>query len=227
MIQNNENMVQRKVCAIIPAYNEEKYLAEVISETKKYVDSVIVVDDGSLDKTAIIASNEADHFLKHPVNSGKGVALQTGFLYAQKLDFDVIITIDADLQHDPARIPEFLKVLDEKKADIIIGARGLGKSAPIVYRFGNFVLNTTFSILYGQKITDTQSGYRAFLMKSYPHFVWQSSGYDVETEMLTNARKHGLVLAEIPIATKYHNSYKGTTIFDGVKIFCKMLLWRV
>jgi glycosyltransferase involved in cell wall biosynthesis len=225
--QKKETENTKKVCAIIPAFNEETDLAEVIFETKKHVNSVIVVDDGSYDNTAKIAEKEADYFFKHSVNGGKGVALKTGFLFAKNKGFDIVVTIDADMQHDPAKIPEFLQVIEEKKADIVIGARGLGKSAPLVYRFGNYVLNSTFKILYGQKITDTQSGYRAFLMNSYPKFVWQSSGYDVETEMLTNARKHGLKLAEIPIATKYHNSYKGTTIFDGIKIFCKMLLWRV
>ncbi len=219
-------MEKRKICAIIPAFNEEKHLDQVILETKKHVDFVIVVDDGSSDTTAEIAEKSADIFLRHSINGGKGVALQTGFLCAKREGADIIVTIDADLQHDASKIPDFVSTLDEKKADIVIGARGLGKSAPIVYRFGNFVLNTTFRLLYGQKITDTQSGYRAFRMSTYSKYSWQSSGYDVETEMLTNARKHGLKLCEIPIATKYHNSYKGTTIFDGVKIFCKMLLWR-
>lgn len=221
-------MEKQKICAIIPAYNEQKYIAQVIEETKKYVDLIIVVDDGSIDATADIVKKYADVvFLRHPINGGKGVALQTGFLYAQKRGIDVILTIDADLQHDAKIIPKFIEKLNKTNADIVIGARAMGNSAPIVYRFGNFVLNTTFRILYGQKITDTQSGYRAFRMLAYSKFAWNSSGYDVETEMLTNARKHGLRLVELPIATKYHNSYKGTTIFDGVKIFFKMLLWRV
>tara|TARA_Y100000310_G_C20588318_1_gene766604 strand:- start:642 stop:1313 length:672 start_codon:yes stop_codon:yes gene_type:complete len=222
-----ENKQEKKIYAIIPAYNEEKYLAEVIADVKKHVDLVIVVDDGSSDTTCEIAKKHADVFLCHPINGGKGVALKTGFLFAQKKGAKIVITIDADLQHDAKKIPEFIELLEKSEADIVIGSRGLGSSAPIVYRFGNFVLNTTFRILYGQKITDTQSGYRAFKMASYAKFAWNSSGYDVETEMLTNARKHGLRLVELPIATKYHNSYKGTTIFDGVKIFCKMLLWRV
>lgn len=222
-----EKIPEKMVCVIIPAYNEEKFIAEVIESAKKYVDLVIVVDDGSSDSTSEIAKKHADVFLRHPINGGKGVAMKTGFLYAKNKGIDVVITIDADLQHDAEKIPEFINTLEKKEADIVIGARGLGSSAPIVYRFGNFVLNTTFSLLYGQKITDTQSGYRAFRMSSYDKFAWTSSGYDVETEMLTNARKHSLKLVEMPIATKYHNSYKGTTIFDGVKIFCKMLLWRI
>lgn len=217
----------RKVCAIIPAYNEEKYLAEVIKKTKNFVDLVVVVDDGSLDSTCRIADEFADFCLRHPINGGKGVAMKTGFLFAKQKDIDIVVTIDADLQHDAEIIPNFVETLEKKGADIVIGARGLGSSAPIVYRFGNFVLNTTFRFLYGQKISDTQSGYRAFRMSKYDKFAWTSSGYDVETEMLTNARKHGLKLIEIPIATKYHNSYKGTTIFDGMKIFFKMLLWRI
>lgn len=224
---NQKTIINPRVAVIIPAYNEEKHIEEVLLEVRKYSHLIIVVDDGSCDRTAEIAKKHADVFLKHPINGGKGVALQTGFEYAFREGVDIVVTIDADLQHDAKEIPGFVEKMEKEGVDILIGARGLGNSAPFVYRFGNFVLNTTFRILYGQKITDTQSGYRAFRMSKYPLFAWASSGYDVETEMLTNARKHALKLAEYPIATKYHNSYKGTTIFDGVKIFCKMLLWRI
>ena len=222
-----EEKPKLKYCTIIPAFNEERHIAQVIDEAKKYSDLIIVIDDGSKDATVEIAKKHNVIVLKHPINGGKGVALQTGFLYAKKLRTNIVITIDADLQHDASKIPEFIQTLIEKNADIVIGSRSMGGSAPFVYRFGNFVLNTTFRLLYGQKITDTQSGYRAFRMDKFDGFAWASSGYDVETEMLTNARKHGLKLVELPIATKYHNSYKGTTIFDGIKIFCKMLFWRI
>ncbi len=225
MMKNN-----LKIVAIIPAYNEEKHISKVISLTKKYVDFVIVVDDGSSDKTFDIAKASCegtDFVLRHPINSGKGVALYTGFILAEREEVDVIITIDADLQHDASQIPEFVSCLLETKSDLVIGCRKSNRKMPFVFKFGNFVLNTTFRLLYGKKINDTQSGFRAFKSGVFSKIAWNSSGYVVETEMLAAACKKKLKISEISIATQYHDNYKGTTIFDGIKIFIQMLSWRV
>src|SRR3989338_1971597 len=133
-----------RVAAIIPAYNEEKHIAEVIIGTKQYVKDVFVVDDGSKDKTTEYAKNAGAIVLCHIVNMGKGVALKTGFEATK--DFDVVITLDGDGQHDPKEIPRFLKTLEEQQADIVIGGRKLNANMPFIFRFGNYLLYKTFHL---------------------------------------------------------------------------------
>lgn len=214
-----------KVAAIIPAYNEEKHIAEVIFGTKHYVKDVFVVDDGSKDNTIEHAKNAGAILLHHIVNMGKGVALKTGFEATK--DYDIVITLDGDAQHDPKEISRFLKTLEEQQADIVIGGRQLNANMPFVFRFGNYLLYKTFHLLFGASIRDTQSGYRAFRKGVYDKIKWETSGYSVETEMLIKARKIGLKCVEIPIDTVYLDSVKGTTILDGVKILVDMVILRL
>lgn len=211
--------------AIIPAYNEEAHIAQVIAETMQFVQHVLVVDDGSRDLTQKRAEAAGAIVLHHAVNMGKGIALKTGFEAAQQLNPDVIITIDGDGQHDPKEIPRFIGAM--KYADIIIGERQLNRDMPLVFKIGNFVLHKAFLLLFGASIHDTQSGYRAFKRDIYGKIRWDSNGYSVETEMLIKAIKNGLVCREIPVKTVYLNAVKGTTIIDGVKIFLDMLLWKL
>ncbi|MCH8329469.1 MAG: glycosyltransferase family 2 protein, partial [Nanoarchaeota archaeon] len=157
--------MKNKIFAIIPAYNEEKRINKVIKETKKYVDNVIVVDDGSKDKTKDIAKKGKAVVLRHLVNLGKGAALKTGCDYAVKNKADIIIAIDADAQHDPNEIPKFLENI--KKYDVVLAYRKPNKNMPFVLKFGNLFLNKTISFLYGIKIKDSQCGYRAFTAKAY------------------------------------------------------------
>lgn len=212
-----------KTVAIIPAYNEAAHIRSVASETRKYVDEVIVIDDGSPDGTKAEAEKAGVRVLHHVVNMGKGVALKTGFEAAE--DADIIITLDGDGQHDPQEIPLFLRAMEH--ADIVIGARQFNSRMPLVFVVGNYVLHKAFSLLFGAAIHDTQSGYRAFRRGVYPQIRWESSSYSVETEMLIKARKRGLRCMEIPIKTIYLNAVKGTTIIDGCKIFIDMLVWKL
>lgn len=211
------------IVALIPAYNEEAHIARVVLETKKYVDKVIVIDDGSRDATAKQAREAGATVLHHIINMGKGLALKTGFEAAS--DADLIITLDGDGQHDPKEIPRFISTLQH--AEIVIGARQMNSNMPFVLRAGNFLLHKAFSFLFHASIHDTQSGFRAFRSGVYDRIAWQSSGYSVETEMLIKARKKGLRCVEIPIKTVYLNAVKGTTVIDGIKIFMDMLLWKL
>jgi glycosyltransferase involved in cell wall biosynthesis len=215
-----------KTIAIIPAHNEELHIAEVIRGVRKFVNKVIVVDDGSNDRTKYESRN-ADKIVSHMINLGKGMALRTGFDVAIDMGADIIITIDGDMQNDPEDIPRFIKALKKTNSDIIIGKRVISKNAPITARIGNVLLTNFFSILYRTNLSDTQSGYRAFKAGVYQKILWKSSGYTVETEMLANARKHNLKCREIPIKARYLDKVKGTTVIDGVKIFANMLFWRL
>jgi UDP-N-acetylglucosamine---dolichyl-phosphate N-acetylglucosaminyltransferase len=210
---------------IIPAYNEEKYIKEVIRNTKKYAKNIIVVDDGSNDDTSAIAEEENVIVLRHNVNLGKGAALKTGCDYALKSEAENIVVIDADGQHNPEKIDTFRKEISGN--DIVFGYRELSKSMPFVLRFGNLVINEITSVLYGMKLKDTQCGYRAFTAEAYKKIRWQSSDYSMESEMIANAGKHHLKYKEVPIKTIYGDKYKGTTVIDGIKIVLKMFTWRL
>jgi len=218
------------IIAIIPAFNEQNTVEKVILETKKYVNKVILVDDGSNDNTYINAKKYADVVVRHSINMGKGTALKTGFQLAYEYKPEIIITIDADGQHNPTDIKKLIDALKLQNADIAIGNRYLNESAPIIFKFGNWFIKKTFSLLFGANIVDTQSGLRAHLAEKFNTVFWESEDYAVETEILINSLKKGLKVVEVPIKTIYEESHKGkkgTTVFDGIKIFIKMLIWRL
>ena len=217
--------MKKKIFAIIPAHNEEKHIGKVVKETKKYIDNVIVVDDGSKDKTKEAAEKSRAIVLRHLLNLGKGAALKTGCDYAVKNKADIIIVIDADAQHDPKDIPKFLENM--KKYDVVLAYRKSNKNMPLILKFGNGFINKTIKFLYGVKVKDSQCGYRAFTPKAYRKLRWKSSDYSMESEMIAKIGRHKLSYKEIPIETVYSDRYKGTTIIDGVKIVFNLLLWKL
>ncbi len=215
-----------KTVAVIPAYNEDETIASVIENTRKYVDSVIVVDDGSRDETYEHAA-EADILIRHSVNMNKGHAMITGIEAAIREGADIIVAIDADDQHDPEDIPLFIKTLIEENLDIVFGSRKLDGNMPPVLRFGNLFLTTATYALYGIWISDTQSGFRVFTKEAYKKIKWKSKDYRMETEMIVNAAKNKLKYKELKIKTRYNNPHKGTTVMDGIKIFTSLIIWRI
>tara|TARA_Y100000310_G_scaffold149558_1_gene148916 strand:- start:3686 stop:4348 length:663 start_codon:yes stop_codon:yes gene_type:complete len=217
--------MKKKVFAIIPAYNEDKYIPKVIKETKKYVDRVIVVDDGSKDKTEEISKKSKAIVLRHLVNMGKGAALKTGCDYAAKNKADIILVIDADAQHNPKEIPKFLKKIEDH--DIVLAYRKQKKNMPSILKLGNWFINKTISFLYGIKIKDSQCGYRAFTRKAYKKLRWKASDYSMESEMIAKIGKYRLGYTEVPIETIYSDKYKGTTMLDGIKIVFNLLMWKL
>ncbi|MBW3003620.1 glycosyltransferase family 2 protein [Candidatus Woesearchaeota archaeon] len=217
-----------KTAAIIPAYNEEKNIADVILKTKGCVDEIIVVDDGSRDSTFMMAKQAgANIVLRHMVNMGKGLAMNTGMEAAYKIGADVVVFIDADGQHDPGDISRLVNKLKDENYDLVTGVRRFNKNMPIIFRFGNQFLVAAFNFLFGTKMSDLSNGFRAINMNSHNDLKWNSCGYAVETEMLANAARKNLRIGELSIETKYLDRYKGTTVLDGIKIFLNMLMWRV
>lgn len=217
--------MKSEIFAVIPAYNEENNIKKIIGETKKHVENIIIVDDGSKDKTYEEAKKEGIIVLKHIINLGKGAALKTGCDYAIKEGADKIIVLDADAQHEPSKIPVFLKELDS--ADIVLGYRALSKEMPPILKFGNWFINKMTKLLYGINLHDTQCGYRAFTADAYKKVRWNSSNYSMESEMIANLGKRNLKYKEILIKTIYTDRYKGTTIIDGAKIVCNLFWWRL
>ncbi len=212
--------------AIIPAHNEEKTIAEVITKARQHIQQVIVVDDGSSDSTAERAAQAGAKVLQHKVNLGKGAALKTGCDYALSQGAQRLVVLDADGQHDPHEIPHFLAALD--RHDLAFGYRKIPDSMPGVMRLGNNIINRILHLAYGVIIKDSQCGYRAFTAAAYPKIRWETTDYYVETEMILRVGKQGLKHTLIPIETIYADEYKGTTVLDGVKIVAKMIggkLW--
>ena len=216
--------MKNKTFAIIPAHNEEKHIDKIVRKTRKYVDNVIVVDDGSKDRTKDMAKRSKAIVLSHWVNLGKGAALKTGCEYAIKNKADVIIVMDADAQHDPSEIPKFLHKL--KDHNIVLAYRKPNKDMPTILKFGDSFINKTINFLYGIKIKDSQCGYRAFTSQTYRKLRWKASDYSIESEMIAKISKHKLSYTEIPIENVYSDKYKGTTILDGIKIVFNLLMWK-
>jgi len=211
--------------AIIPAYNEENTIAEVIAKTKQYVPKIIVVDDGSLDSTSAKAKEAGAIVLRHKVNLGKGAALKTGCEYALQQGAQKIVVLDADGQHNPEEIPKFMEALEEH--DIVFGYRKVPEAMPFMMRWGNRFINQALKVIYNVNIQDSQCGYRAFTAATYSQICWETSDYYVETEMILRVGEKKLKHASIPIETIYADNYKGTTVLDGVKIVAKMIGGRI
>lgn len=211
--------------AVIPAYNEEGSIAKIARKTKKYLENVIVVDDGSKDRTKEIAEKEGCVVLRHVINLGKGAALKTGCDFAVRNGAEFIVALDADAQHSPEDIPRFMEKLE--KYDIVFSYRKSRSKMPLVLRFGNWFISNIVALLYGVRLIDTQSGFRAFSRKAYKKIRWNASDYSMESEMVSKAGKQKLKYVQIPIETIYSDRYKGTTVIDGVKIVLSMFWWKL
>ena len=196
----------RLIVACIPAYNEEKYIAKVIVETKKYVDKIIVCDDGSRDLTAEIARELGAIVVKHNENKGYGAALRTLFKKALELKPDIIVTLDADGQHDPKEIPRLVEPIVKGEADIVIGSRFLGKTTQPKWRILGVkavtrTVKTAFNI---NGITDAQSGFRAYRASVVGDLIPEDNTMAASVEILAKARNKNLKIEEVPITITSH-----------------------
>ena len=218
-------MKMNNVWAVIPAYNEEKNIANIIKKTKKYVQNVVIVDDGSKDKTKEITGKLGAIVLRHVINLGKGAALKTGCDFAVKNGARFVVALDADAQHNPDNIPRFIEKL--RKYDMVFSYRRASSKMPFVLRFGNWLISNVARVLYGVNLRDTQCGFRAFSKEAYKKIRWNASDYSMESEMISRAGKQRLKYVQIPIETIYSDKYKGTTIIDGIKIVLNMIWWKL
>jgi len=205
----------------IPAYNAEKKIGDVVKKSLEYVDEVIVCDDGSTDNTAKIASESGAIVLNHKKNQGYGAALITMFEHARKEDTDVMITLDGDGQHDPEEIPLFLKSLEEKNVDVVIGSRFLNnKKTPPAYRkAGIKIITSAVKIGNKLKITDAQSGYRAYSKKAIEEIHLTETGMAASTEILHKISNKGLTILEVPINISYEGkTSKHNSLSHGISV---------
>jgi glycosyltransferase involved in cell wall biosynthesis len=182
--------------AVIPAYNEEKKIGAVVRETLTYCD-VLVIDDGSVDATGKTAREHGAIVLTHEINRGKGAALRTGFGYACTKEYDAVITLDADGQHDPAEIPRFLEKAE--RYDIVIGKREFGKMPPL-RQISNTITSALLSLRVGQYIGDSQSGYRLIKTVVLKDLHLKTERFAFESELLVRAN---CSIGNVPIQTIY------------------------
>lgn len=219
------------IAVIIPARNEICRLPALLTQLPDAVNGnrlrVIVVDDGSTDGTGDAARQAGALVLRHAINLGKGASLKTGCDAARRLRAEVVVVMDADGQHDPADLPRLVAPVVDGEADLVLGYRLRDGSMPAVLRFGNAGLNLTLRLMFGAAFLDSQCGYRTIRMAVYPLVRWRASDYAVESEMLVRAVRAKLRVVEVPIATIYHDRYKGTQPLDGVRILGRLARLRI
>lgn len=190
------------ILALIPAYNEERKVAEVVEQTHQFL-PVLVVDDGSTDETARRAEAAGATVVYQQPNQGKGKALRAGFRYALAREYQAVLTLDADGQHAPDEIPKFLAAYAAEDSDLIIGARRF-QQMPIIRRLANSVGRAVFSWAMGKRIRDNQSGYR-LISRRLMEAVLDShqAGFEFEVEMIVICAERGFKLSWVPIRTIY------------------------
>lgn len=212
---------------IVPIYNEQRHIKIFLKKLKKHTQNIIIVNDGSTDKTLeIIKTFKNIHLINLPRNKGKGTAMRVGAKFAWKLKAEGIIFIDGDNQHNPKYIKEFTSLLRKGK-DIVIGVRILKAEVPLYRKLGNLLLKNLIKIFFNVAIEDLICGYRGFSRKGYKQILWKSDGYGVETEIMTIIGRKKLLFEKIIVDTIYLEKYKGFSIKDGLKIIFKLPYWRV
>ncbi len=221
-----DRLTAASVWVVVPAYNEATYLSRVLKKITAVTKHVIVVDDGSRDKTATIARRFTDQVLVHAVNLGKGAAMKTGCDWAfTQLGAKAVVLLDGDDQHDPRLLPEFVQLLGGK-ARLVCGVRVLSQM-PLLRRVGNETASILIWLLFGQYIKDIPSGYKALTKKAYQQLRWQSSGYEVEMEIAARAARSRIPVSAVNIPTIYHDTNKGMTMLDVLKMISQVFSWRI
>ena len=214
--------MSKDVWIVIPAYEEEGMIGSVIDDLKnRGYGQIIVVDDGSEDRTGEVARSREIVVVTHEVNSGLGAALRTGLREARSRDADVAVTFDADGQHDPEEIEKLVEALED--ADFVVGERRRNQM-PLNKKVGNFVLDFLTHVL-GGPFTDSQSGFRAFGKKALEKIRIKSDRYSVSSEIIIQVGEEGLKFQSVPIKCIFtdYSKASGTTIASGIKILVDLL----
>jgi len=213
------------IAVVIPMYNEEKTIGSIIQKAKVF-GKVIAIDDGSQDNSFREAKKNGAAVVRHAINMGVGFSTKTGVEKALRENADIIITMDADGQHDPNEIPRLITILQNNKLDVVIGSR-FSDNMPLNKKFGNWWIYKWSKFLFGVDIIDTQSGFRAFTKNAYKKLQWDSRRYAICSEIVMKIGKNKLKFKEIPVKSTYIDKFKGTTVLDGIRIWLSMLLWKM
>jgi glycosyltransferase involved in cell wall biosynthesis len=203
------------IVAVMPAYNEEKTVFNAVKETKRYVNKVVVIDDASRDNTATLAKKAGATVIRHEQNMGLGSALRTGFRKALDMNADIVLTIDADGQHNPRDIEKFVKAV-ESGYDFVLGKRNL-RRYPFMKKVGNLFLNNATNFIAGTNLRDTESGFRAIRGSALKKFYLKGKRYEIAVEIIFEVGRNNLKATNVEIDSPVY--VKGVGIFDGFSNF--------
>ena len=212
------------VYVVIPGYFEGERVGEVVKGVKAHCSNIVVVDDGSTDETSAAAATAGAHVLRHEVNQGKGVALQTGFDYALEQGCDAVITLDADGQHAPDEIVQFIAAFQKGEGEVLVGNRMENtRDMPLVRRWTNQFMSWLLSRKMGQRVPDTQNGYRMYSRASLQQLDTVSSGFAAESEQLIKLARAGFKIGAVPVSTIYGDEKSKINPFSDTLKFFAML----
>ena len=218
-------MKPQETAVLIPAYNEEKNISLLVKQVMDLGYPVIVSDDGSKDKTVEYAKRLGAEVLTTPVNRGKGAALRRGFDYFLKTSYQGLVMIDADGQHDPRELVLFREALTRESHALWIGKRmHEPKGMPFIRRATNRLMSWIISSIAGQKIPDTQCGYRAIRREALGKISLSTDRYEIESEMILEAARSGLKVGSVPIRCVYANQKSEIRPMQDTLRFFKFLL---
>ena len=214
VIQDTYNAIAQLSCVVlIPTYNNDKTLKQVIDSVRLYSPNVMVVNDGSTDNTAEILSNESGiHLVSYSENRGKGYALKAGLREAINLGYKYAITIDSDGQHYAKDIPVFINELKNSPNSLLVGARNLqAENMPSKNTFANKFSNFWYKVETGISLSDTQSGYRLYPLDFIKNTRFITRGYEFEVEVIVRAAWKGLLVKNVPINVFYPKAEETAT----------------
>ncbi|MGI5828489.1 MAG: glycosyltransferase family 2 protein [Patescibacteria group bacterium] len=227
-------MKKRRLAIILPAYNEAKVIKGVLTKLQSYLNrlktveyEIIVVDDGSKDKTAKLAKDSGVTVVSHILNRGLGGALATGLSYAKKHGFDIALTMDSDGQHSPSDIAKAIEPIICNKADVVIGTRMMGqRGMPWDRIILNFLSNTLTFLLFRIWSSDSQSGFRVFNKMALQAIDLKTQGMEVSSEFFAEIKENHLRYAEVPITVIYskYSRKKGQSNLNSIPITAKLFL---
>lgn len=195
-----------KRLVIIPAYNEERKIGRVIEGIRREIPGVeiLVIDDGSVDETALVASQHRGMVIRHPINRGLGGAIGTGLAFAKKFGYEAAVTFDADEQHDPKDLQPVFEILAQRKADVVIGNRMNRKNKlPTDRLIINLLANGLTFLLFGIPTHDSQSGFRGFNQRAIKFINLKTDKMEVSSEIFGEIQRLKLGVIEYPITVRY------------------------
>jgi glycosyltransferase involved in cell wall biosynthesis len=224
--------IKNKVVAAIPCYNTQGSIGQVVAATQKYVDEVIVIDDGSTDMTAHIAESAGAVVVAHPENRGYGEAIKSCVKAALIHKADILIIIDGDGQHNPDEIPRLLLPLSRGEVDLVIGSRFAGsvQKMPRYRKFGIEFINYLWNFGSKERVSDTQSGFRAYSKKVIEELNFSEKGMGISIEILEDAKRKGFKIKEVPISCSYENnnaSFSSKAFWHGFAVAIAVLKIRI
>ena len=223
-----ERLAALRRLAIVPALNEEETVGRVIDEIRAFDAGfeIVVVDDGSADRTADVARGRGAHVLRLPFNLGIGGAVQAGYRYAHEHGFDLAVQVDGDGQHDPSQLRGILEPVLADEADMVVGSRFAGGGdyrAPRLRRLGIRIFARTVSWVVGQRVTDTTSGFRAVNRRGIALFATDYPHDYPEVEATILVHKHRLRLKEVPVAMRMRERAGGSSSITALRSIYYML----